>query len=571
MKPLLSSKQKAIYLLSCIPVSIVTILYVLWWFRPEHFVFLPFTVLTSWIVLYDVLSPFWFYYFAGRSVHWDPVPAGECPVRVAIVVTKAPSEPEEVVQNTLLGCLNQTVLGCDVWLVDEKPESNMLRWCKANGVRVCSRYNHPDYHSSSWPRRTRCKEGNLSYFYDKIGYKRYDIVAQFDADHCPEPNYMSYILSPFLYDGKIGYVAAPSVCSEPAHGQNKLSWAARGRLFLEATMHGPLQAGYANGWAPLCIGSHYAVRTRALKDIGGLGPELAEDHSTSLFMQASGWKGAFQINARAYGQGPRDLESAMTQEYQWSKSVTTILLQFTMGKFKTLPLNKKIEFLYSELWYLCFSSVSVIGYSLLILTLAFDIPLVRMNYFVFLFYAVLTGGLAILPVRHLKSIGLLRPNNIPLLSWEGPLFEVARFPWSTAGIVAGVWSCLSGHTVNFKVTPKGVSGAGKTPLKLVSPSLLMGLGVCIAVVFTPHAFYTRAYHALGLFGVGILLLSCTFQVVLGDIKNSVPAAIATLVLWLIFLPTSYIRLPGGVSGLIESQQHGYKLTPGDHGLHTRTE
>lgn len=42
-------------------------------------------------------------------------------------------------------------------------------------------------------------------------------------------------------------------------------------------MHRPLQVGYAGGWAPLRIGSHYAVRIQALKEIG-LGSELAEDH-----------------------------------------------------------------------------------------------------------------------------------------------------------------------------------------------------------------------------------------------------------------------------------------------------
>ncbi len=39
----------------------------------------------------------------------------------------------------------------------------------------------------------------------------------------------------------------------------------------------------------MCIGSHYCVRTCALRDLGGLGPEIAEDHSTSLLMNAGGW------------------------------------------------------------------------------------------------------------------------------------------------------------------------------------------------------------------------------------------------------------------------------------------
>ena len=38
-------------------------------------------------------------------------------------------------------------------------------------------------------------------------------------------------------------------------------------------MHGPLGASRSAGALPACIGSHYSVRTSALKDIGGIGPE----------------------------------------------------------------------------------------------------------------------------------------------------------------------------------------------------------------------------------------------------------------------------------------------------------
>ncbi|MGO8536006.1 glycosyltransferase, partial [Rhizobium ruizarguesonis] len=86
-----------------------------------------------------------------------------------------------------------------------------------------------------------------------------------------------HMLRPFA-DPKVGYVSAPSICDNNASE----SWSARGRLYAEASMHGSLQACYNGGLAPMCIGSHYAVRTVALKQIGGLGPELAEDHSSSM-------------------------------------------------------------------------------------------------------------------------------------------------------------------------------------------------------------------------------------------------------------------------------------------------
>src|SRR5260370_32961171 len=106
------------------------------------------------------------------------------------------------------------------------------------------------------------------------------------------------MIRPFS-DPAIGYVAAPSVCDANATG----SWAARGRLHKEAIFHGAFQLGHSDGFAPVCIGSHYAVRTEALRQIGGIGPELAEDFSAPFLPDAAGWQGAVAIDAEAHGGG----------------------------------------------------------------------------------------------------------------------------------------------------------------------------------------------------------------------------------------------------------------------------
>ena len=106
-----------------------------------------------------------------------------------------------------------------------------------------------------------------------------------------------------FHDPKVGYVSAPGMCDLNA----KKSWTARGRLTLECHFHGSLQAGYNRGFVPMCIGSHYAVRTKALKEIGGLGPELAEDHSTTFLMTVHGWIGIHSIDAEAHVRGRRPL------------------------------------------------------------------------------------------------------------------------------------------------------------------------------------------------------------------------------------------------------------------------
>ena len=69
----------------------------------------------------------------------------------------------------------------DVWLCSERPTEEIVSWCVARGVggiHPVRRRAPISPGSSGWPRRTKCKEGNLSYFDDHWGYRHYDVVAQ---------------------------------------------------------------------------------------------------------------------------------------------------------------------------------------------------------------------------------------------------------------------------------------------------------------------------------------------------------------------------------------------------------
>ena len=242
-------------------------------------------------------------------------------------------------------------------------------------IRRPSRKGRADYHRQTWPRRTRCKEGNLAFFYDHYGYENYDIVSQLDADHVLSDTYLEEVLKPFC-DPSVGYVSAPSICDKNA----AQSWSTRSRLYAEGTLHGALQAGYNAGWAPLCIGSHYAVRTAALKEIGGLGPELAEDHSTTLMMNAHGWRGVHAIDAIANGHGPQTFSDLATQEFQWSRSLVMILVQYSPVYLPMLPRRLKLQFLFSQLWYPLFSLFMAMMYGMPIVALIFDVNFVSVTY-----------------------------------------------------------------------------------------------------------------------------------------------------------------------------------------------
>lgn len=122
---------------------------------------------------------------------------------------------------------------------------------------------------------------------------------------------MSEVIKHFN-DPAVGYVSSPSITD----GNLEDSWTVLARCHWESTTHGPIQSGSNLGFAPMMFGSHYTHRIKALKQIGGIAPEYAEDHTTTMVYNASGWKGAFARHAIAHGYGAVGLGDSMLQEYQ---------------------------------------------------------------------------------------------------------------------------------------------------------------------------------------------------------------------------------------------------------------
>lgn len=417
--------------------------------------------------------------------------------RVAMVVTKAPSEPLSLVRETLLAMLGQDVEH-DTWLADEDPQPATIDWCKANGVKISTRKGVSDYHQPKWPRRTRCKEGNLAYFYDHFGYDSYDFVAQLDADHIPQPDYLREILRAFA-DPAVGYVSAPSICSQNA----ATSWAARTRLHAEAMFHGVLQAGYSNGWAPMCIGSHYAVRTAALRQIGGLGPELAEDHSTSMLMNAGGWRGMHAIDAIAIGLGPANLADLVRQEFQWSRSLVTLLLSHTPHYFRALPARQKFQFVFSQLWYPLFALFMATMFVMPVIALLFDVRFVGVTYPAFLAHALPTVAVLVWLAYVIRSDGLFRPYDAKVLGWEKAFFAALQWPWVLWGCTMAVWDKLSGKFVDFRVTPKCEAASRVVPWSVLLPYFTLALVALMPVLLANNVTQAGGFYIFALVNAAI--------------------------------------------------------------------
>jgi len=508
MVPILEGGRRVEYA-ACATLWLAALIYFWsWWLSPAHHVDLAGSILLTLVLAWVTIIPAYFIivFFHAQKPHGRlRLPAGS---RIAMVVTKAPSEPFAVVARTLSAMLAQDVPH-DTWLADEDPSPSTMDWCRTNAVQVSTRRGREDYHRQTWPRRTRCKEGNLAFFYDHYGYENYDFVVQLDADHVPNQDYLFEMLRPFA-DPTVGYVSAPSICDQNVHE----SWSARGRLYAEASMHGSLQAGFNYGLSPLCIGSHYAVRTKALKSIGGLGPELAEDHSTTLMMNAHGWRGVHALDAIAHGDGPRTFADLITQEFQWSRSLMMILLQYSPDLIKRLPLRLKIQFLFSQLWYSLFSLFMALMFLLPIVALIRGKTFVDVAYPDFLLHFVPQSVLLILFAYRWRSTGTFRPFDAKILSWEMMLFLFARWPWALAGALAAIRDWSIGSFVDFRVTPKGRSDVDPLPLRILAPYAVLSLASIIPVLSVTAAGESSGFYIFATMNATIytsLLVVITIQ------------------------------------------------------------
>ncbi|MGJ5831081.1 glycosyltransferase family 2 protein [Streptomyces ossamyceticus] len=478
-----------------------------WWLRPEHRVGWAGLIINSVLLLYLTALPFYFLMTVSRLKRVNP--ALEIPaLPVAFVVTRAPSEEWCTVRRTLEAMSAQVFPHpYDVWLCDEDPTEEILTWCRHHDVHVSCRRGVPAYHRATWPRRTRCKEGNLAYFYDRWGYQDYAVVSQLDCDHVPAPTYLAQMVRAFA-DPAIGYVAAPSVCDVNA----AQSWSARGRLYREAVWHGAVQLGHSDGLAPMCIGSHYAVRTAALRDIGGLGPELAEDFSTTLLLNSAGWHGAFAIDAEAHGDGPLTFADMVTQEYQWSRSLTLMLFGLIWHHVGRIPFLRRLRFAYALGYYPLLALTVLAGLSLPPIAVLTGLPWMNVNYFDFLVHFWFMPVWVFLALCLMRRRGLLRPPSAPVISWEVWLFALARWPYIVWGVLGAVRQRMRPRPVTFKVTPKRRSGLEPLMTRLVLPFAALAVSLAAVALFGE---LTRP-------AVGYVFLTLLGALVYGAVALAVP-------------------------------------------------
>jgi cellulose synthase (UDP-forming) len=492
--------------------ALANVIYI--WFYNSRIYSMPEFILLTLNVFWLPAISIYFFLFSFNQKH-NTIEREVATGRLALITTKIPNEPWEIVRNTLEGMLKQQLpYSHDVWLADEDPFEETIKWCKANNVKISTRKGDARYFNETHPRKRRCKEGNLMFFYDHYGYKNYDFVIQFDADHKPEANFALEVMKEFS-DPSVGYVASPSICDSNLNQ----SWTVKARLFWESTLHGPMQSGANGAFSPMCFGSHYSLRVKALKEIGGIGPEIAEDFTTTAMMNAYGWKGSFARNAIAHGMGAVGVKDSMHQEYQWALVGTRATMLVIPKIFLNFRPSIKFQSIVWMFWYPAVSFVTLISLIFPIYAIITNKRVMETDSLTFWIMYLTLNLSFIVYLLILKTNKLLRPHNAWAMSWETMIFQLLQFPWIVIGVLEGFFQSITGFNPlvankKVKITDKTASIRGIN-FKYFSPHFIIITINLIAIL----AFNKTANNSSYMWFAWINAITYSFAVLVGVILS----------------------------------------------------
>lgn len=460
--------------------------YLNWWFQPQHipsnwirgslhfFDFAVFAML-SFVVFIGAtqrLGSLFALWFASKPEFLTPREG----LKVAFLTCYVPGkEPLNMLIKTLKA-MKRVRYSHDTWILDEGDSDEVKEVCLEFGVKYFTRKGIEKYNQEEGLYRTKTKAGNHNSWADAYG-KDYDIVAQIDMDHVPDPDYFEKTLG-FFRDPKVGFVGMPQ------YYKNTDNWIARGAAEQSYFFHGPMQQGfYGSSDMPFLIGTSHIYRTKAMNKIGGYAPTIVEDHLTGMKFYEHGFKGVYVPEILARGEGPLNWVDYFNQQMRWSYGLFEILFKHTPKIIGKLKWRQKINYLLAQLYY--FTGVAVIvGMGLTFAYLVFGVRAASMNLWSWLSYSAppFLLATAIQIFTHRFSID---PEKEPIF---GPLGMFLNLGANLIYALALI-KLISGQKLKYMVTQKGSAGQ-KQLVPISTFTMHMGALLLLGVAFI-ESFYNQ--------------------------------------------------------------------------------
>jgi cellulose synthase (UDP-forming) len=429
-----------------------------YWFSLRDWMYfpIPFTIMTLGFLLN----------LAMHQMRWLTLPLMRCPRlikprsgwKVGFATTFVPgAESIEMLEETV-----RALVGLDypheTWVLDEGDDGQVKELCLRLGAYHFSRKHLPQYQAATGTFESRSKHGNYNAWLYEIGFDRYEIVAAFDPDHVPKPDFLPNVLG-YFDDPTIGYVQAAQV-----YYNQKASFIARGAAEDSYAFYGPIQmTSYALGY-PIVVGCHNTHRVAALKQVGGFAPHAADDLLITIFYRVRGWKGVYVPKDLAEGLTPVDWNGYLNQQRRWARSVLDIKFRIYPKVAGKLPFWERLVSFVHGLYYLqgiCTGlQVALLAFMLVTGITPAVFSLLTMPRLAVLLIVLQVGDFY-------RQRFYIDPRHEAGLHWRSGLLTLAKWPF----VLLALFDALKqnrGYTITKKV-----SAASNRSILLVPYALIM--------------------------------------------------------------------------------------------------
>jgi len=320
----LSKRVRALLLVDLVAAAV----YVSWWLTPGHVgtptLFVALAAAEAFN-LFHTVGLWWTFW----STDLQPPSERRTAFRVDVLVTTC-GEPIHVLAATVKAAVSMHEPHRTVVLDDAgRPE-----------VRSLAGRLGADYLTRGT--RRGAKAGNLNHGLDMTDG---DLVALFDADHAPRPEFLQEILG-YFEDPKVGFVQTPQFYRN-ARGNA----VARGAYDQQAIFYGPICRGKSGLESAFCCGTNVVLRKAAVSSVGGFDERsVVEDFATSIRLHRAGWRSVYYPYLLADGLGPASLRSYFRQQFRWARGSLAALVSLEPFR-RGFSMSQRVQYLLATSFY----------------------------------------------------------------------------------------------------------------------------------------------------------------------------------------------------------------------------
>jgi len=244
------------------------------------------------------------------------------------------NENESLLRKTLVACQNMVYPDkskIHIYLCDDGNRKNMQNLAEELGVGYITRLNNKD-----------AKAGNYNNALKKTCSP---LVATFDADMAPTPNFLMTTVPFFIKKEKVGFVQLPQSFENPDIYQLRFGLSNKIPFEQEYFYHRIQLAKNATNSTIYC-GTNAVISREALDTTNGFAlSTISEDIATGMLIEENGYRGIALDNVEAYGQAVDDLTAYAKQHSRWARGCVQILKKYKIMGRNKLSFRQKLEYL----------------------------------------------------------------------------------------------------------------------------------------------------------------------------------------------------------------------------------